>query len=66
MVQHRVAEHEVEGLVLERQRRRVARRGLDLEAEPRALRSSVCSIPGEMSVHVAAPTTPSCSRLSEK
>ena len=31
-----------------------------------ALASSVASIPGEMSVQVASPTTPACSRLSEK
>ena len=66
VVQHRVAEHEVEGRVLERQRGGVARRGLDLEAEPRALASSVSSIPGEMSVQMASPTTPACSRLRLK
>ena len=55
VVQHRVAEHEVEALVVERQRGRVARRGLDLQAElARRWRSSVSSIPGEMSVQVAA------------
>ena len=66
MVQHGVAEHEVEALVVERQLGGVAGRGLDVEPEHRALASSVSSIPGEMSVQVAERITPSCSRFSEK
>ncbi len=66
MVQHRVAEHEVERLVPEGQLGGVAGDGLDVEPEPRAFASSVASIPGEMSVQVASPTTPERSRLSEK
>ena len=61
-----MAEHEVEALVGERQRGGVAGGGLDLEAELCALCSSVASIPGLMSVQVAARTTPVCSRFSEK
>ena len=51
VVQHRVAEDEVEGLVGERQRARLRRDRLDLEARAaRRWPRSVSSIPGEMSV----------------
>ena len=67
VVQHRVAEHEVERLVLERQLLGVAGHGLDLQPQLRgASARSASSMPGEMSVAVASPTTPARSRLSVK
>ena len=67
VVQHGVAEHEVERRVLERQRRGVARGGLDLQRRAaRRWRASVSSMPGETSVQTAAAITPACIRLSEK
>ena len=66
VVEHGVAEHEVEAVVVERQLGGVEDGGLDLEASAGALPSSVSSMPGEMSVQVPAPITPSCIRLSEK
>ena len=67
VVQHRVAEHEVERPVLEGQRSASACDGLDLEAELlRGRRRAARSIPGEMSVATACSITPARSRLSVK
>ena len=67
VVQHGVAEDEVEGVVLERQLLGVAGDGADVEVRgARALACSASSIPGEMSVHTASPTKPACSMLRLK
>ncbi len=66
MVQHGVAEHEVEAPVLERQPLGVGAHGLDLEPSRCALALSVASIPGEMSVQVACSISPARSRFSVK
>ena len=67
VVEHRVAEHEVEALVAERQRLGVGAGRPDVEAEALArCADSVRIIPGEMSVHVASRTAPACSRFRLK
>ena len=67
VVQDGVAEHEVEALVGERQRLGVGARG-PAPGGPGAARcaASVATMPGEMSVQVASPTTPACSRFRLK
>ena len=67
VVQHGVAEDEVEGVVLEGQLLGVAGDGARRRApRRRALACSASSIPGEMSVHTASPTNPAWSMLSVK
>ena len=68
VVEHGVAEHEVEGLVLERQRARPRRRAVSTSSaearRPTPTARRAC--PGEMSVATASPITPARIRLSEK
>ena len=67
VVQHRVAEHEVERRVVERQRRRVARDGLDLQAEPlRVARAASRACRARRRCRPPPRSTPACIRLSVK
>ena len=58
MVKHRVAEHQVEALVGERQRLGVGAGRTHVEPQPLRVAAQVATIPGEMSVQVASRDDP--------